>query len=447
MKPLPFTIDSNLLRELGERLVGRHYIALAELIKNAYDADANHCEIKFSNNEIEIWDDGNGMTFDEFRDFWMRIGTTNKMQQRISRKYKRPLTGSKGIGRLAVQFLGKSVKIITTSESQGSGRLYAEVDWEAAIEAKELTRAVAHYDVSSELEAYPKGARSGTKIILEGLNHDWSDTSGKNANPMEELAREVWMLQPPFVDAIKKSTDKPDAFLIDLASIDKSMEIAFRSQLAEVLEVWDAKISGKIFGGERCDISVEFRDGGTFEASTPLLNGFIESCDFEIRIFKLSGRQPAKIRVGEAREYFKEFGGVHVYDGGFRLPYYGIEQDWLDIQLDHSHRLSISKLLPKELNVPLAMHDLPTNERIFGVVNIDTTSELEHVPLTAKEEGNFLKINIGRDRLVDNEAYRELKRVVRWSIDYYATRYQLRQDLEISRGRPSEAPKPKLERL
>ncbi|MEI6128403.1 MAG: hypothetical protein WCQ99_17805, partial [Pseudomonadota bacterium] len=35
-----FSVDSMLLRELGERLVGRPHIALAELVKNSYDADA-----------------------------------------------------------------------------------------------------------------------------------------------------------------------------------------------------------------------------------------------------------------------------------------------------------------------------------------------------------------------------------------------------------------------
>lgn len=450
MKSLPFTIDSHLLQELGERLVGRPYIALAELVKNAYDADANHCEIVFSDDEIEVWDDGQGMTFDEFRDFWMRIGTTNKMQQRLSRDYGRLLTGSKGIGRLAVQFLGRQVRIITTSTMNGAQRVYAEVDWDAAIEAGELTKAVAHYDISERVETYAKGSPTGTKIVLRNLNHDWSDDSDDRDSPVRELAREVWMLQPPFADAVDETTEGAAVFRIDLVSVDEWMEDAFRNQLAGVLEVWDAKIEGEIREGKktkRCDIVVAFRDGDTYEVATPLSGGLIDQCDFEIRIFKLYGKQPGKIGVGKARAYFKEFGGVHVYDSGFRLPYYGIEQDWLGIQLDHSHRLSISSLLPDELNVPLAMHDLPTSERIFGVVNINTTRELRRATSAARNEGNFLKMNIGRDRLVDNSAYQELKRVVRWSIDYYATRYQLRQEREVSRHRPTEPPKPKLDRL
>ena len=450
MNRLRFTIDSHLLQELGERLVGRPYIALAELVKNAYDADANHCEIVFSEDEIEVWDDGHGMTFDEFRDFWMRIGTTNKLDQRLSRNYGRPLTGSKGIGRLAVQFLARKVKLVTTSAMNGSQRVYAEVDWDKAIAAGELTNAEALYDTSKNPEVYSSGSPTGTKIILHRLNHTWMDEAEKDPSSVRNLASELWMLQPPFVDALNTATDRSDMFRIDMVSIDEEMEKVFRSQLTAVLELWDAKIQGHIRDGRKvkgCNITVIFRDGDTYEVFIPLVDNLIDSCDFEIRIFKLQGRQPDRIGVGEARLYFSEFGGVHVYDSGFRLPYYGIKQDWLDIQLDHSHRLSVSNLLPKELNVPLAMHDLPTAKRIFGIVHINTTQELRRTNRTALNQGKFLKINVGRDRLVDNAAYRELKRVVRWSIHYYATRYQLRQEREISKLRPKEPPKTKLERL
>ena len=41
VEQIPFDVDAALLRELGERLVGRADIAMAELVKNAYDADAS----------------------------------------------------------------------------------------------------------------------------------------------------------------------------------------------------------------------------------------------------------------------------------------------------------------------------------------------------------------------------------------------------------------------
>ena len=49
-----FQADSALLRELGERLVGQPHIALAELIKNAYDADATRCTISIDKDRITV---------------------------------------------------------------------------------------------------------------------------------------------------------------------------------------------------------------------------------------------------------------------------------------------------------------------------------------------------------------------------------------------------------
>ena len=51
MTQLPFTIDAKLLRELGERLVGKPSIALGELIKNSYDADAKVVDIQFDQSD------------------------------------------------------------------------------------------------------------------------------------------------------------------------------------------------------------------------------------------------------------------------------------------------------------------------------------------------------------------------------------------------------------
>ena len=79
-----FTVDAKLLRELGERLVGRPHIALAELIKNAYDADARLVEVRFRRDRIEVVDDGHGMSEPDFIGRWLRIATDQKERDRRS---------------------------------------------------------------------------------------------------------------------------------------------------------------------------------------------------------------------------------------------------------------------------------------------------------------------------------------------------------------------------
>ena len=80
---ISFDVDAALLEELGQRLIGRSYIALAELVKNAYDADARICEISFEDDAIEIVDDGHGMKPKEFLEKWMRLASTHKSARPI----------------------------------------------------------------------------------------------------------------------------------------------------------------------------------------------------------------------------------------------------------------------------------------------------------------------------------------------------------------------------
>ncbi len=55
------------------------------------------------------------------------------------------MTGSKGVGRLAVQFLTNNLELRTVSEADPNAELVASVDWSAAVQAGELTSARARY--------------------------------------------------------------------------------------------------------------------------------------------------------------------------------------------------------------------------------------------------------------------------------------------------------------
>jgi HSP90 family molecular chaperone len=115
--------------ELGERLVTKNYVALSELIKNAYDADATEVTICFVGSnaggkpgnkaEIQIIDNGHGMSFQDLQDFWMRVATANKQKTTKSPRFGRPKTGSKGIGRFATQRLAEELVVNTTARVDG----------------------------------------------------------------------------------------------------------------------------------------------------------------------------------------------------------------------------------------------------------------------------------------------------------------------------------------
>jgi signal transduction histidine kinase len=419
LKPIRFTVDSALLKELGERLVGKPHIALAELIKNAYDADASRVVLRFGADKIEVIDNGHGMTFDEFRGFWMRIGTPHKQSDLVSRRLKRPLTGSKGIGRLAVQFLARKLNIVTATKSKTEPTIQATVNWDEAVNAGELTKAEARYETLEDADPFPGGSRSGTKVTLRKLNQSWG------REQIVELAREIWTLQSPFKANPELKTEDQRRFEVELESPGTSLAKDFRKQMRAYLNIWHARISGGFVDDapnpdvRRVQISVLFDDGSEESHTFKMAPCRISAVDFEIRVYSLAYKQKFGIRVDEARDYLKNFGGVHIYDAGFHLPYYGPQADWLDIEIDHSHRLSTSDLLPEDLQVSEGLNFLPTQSRLFGVVNVSTAGERETWAALEKSP-EYLQIQISRDRLVDNSSYQHLKKLVRWSLDFYA---------------------------
>ena len=62
---LTFQPHARLLTMLGDQLIKNERIALVEIIKNSYDADATRVQIIMREDHIEIVDDGQGMTFEE----------------------------------------------------------------------------------------------------------------------------------------------------------------------------------------------------------------------------------------------------------------------------------------------------------------------------------------------------------------------------------------------
>ncbi len=435
-RTVKFQADSALIRELGERLVGQPHIALAELIKNAYDADATLCNVVLDRDTIIVTDNGHGMTEDEFLQHWMIIGTRNKQERGTSRTFGRNVTGSKGVGRLSAQFLAHDLEIITASTDETHRQLHATVDWDRAIEAGRLTEAEALYRMEPKVTTFASKSRHGTQVIMKGLKQKWEKED------VITLGRQLWMMQSPLPAYGRLTTQEtdPDAFRVELSSWREDLADSFERQMTAALRNYDAIISGEIIregDTAKAHVKVSFLRGATYSEFFEVAP-LIEAATWSVRIFRLHGRQFEGVTVGIAREYFERFGGVQVYDAGFRLPYYGVEQDWLGIEYDHSHRRNKSALLPERLHVRRALNDLPTQGRMFGVVRIDTGREARSARGPDQKSGEYLKIQVTRDRLVANQAYAVLRSAVRWSLDYYATRERLREEGNLDLRRPEE---------
>lgn len=426
MRCIQFTVDAALLSELGERLVGQPHIALAELIKNSYDADATAVGVVFDDDSIEVVDNGHGMDAESFESFWMRIGSPHKAGQHISPKFGRPLTGSKGVGRLAAQFLASRLELATRSDPSGNV-LTAAVDWEDAVDAGELTEAEALVDDDAPKEAFAEGSLIGTRIKLTGLRQTW------DAGSLKLLALVLWPLQPPFDRA--PDADDEGGFRVKLETGDVDSQVEFDRQMRAVLSLWTARIIGTVASdddretsstGRQLQVEVRFSDDDVETLALDVRVTSLDHVSFDIRIFDLHNRQRFGVAVDEARDYIRSYGGIHIYDAGFHLPYYGADTDWLGIEQAHAKRLTLSKLLPDELQVSGGLEYLPTNSRIYGIVEVNTGHEQDRASNLGRPVRDALSIQVSRDRLIDNAAFRELREIVRTSMDFYATRAALR---------------------
>lgn len=133
-----FKTRARALDLLGRQQIAGIPTAINELIKNAYDAYADHFEADFLRQKelLVIRDDGMGMTREEFEKRWLTLGTESKLVKTSlppcdPNKSKRPVTGEKGIGRLAIASIGKQLLVLTKSKQKTSCPIVASyINWQ-----------------------------------------------------------------------------------------------------------------------------------------------------------------------------------------------------------------------------------------------------------------------------------------------------------------------------
>lgn len=172
-----FRPRARLMELLGEQLIKNHTLALFELIKNSYDADANDVSLVLLNidkddGEIEIEDDGFGMDFDTVTNIWMEPAHGHKGEARIkdirTPKGRLPV-GEKGVGRFAVHRLGTKIELIT--RAPGKPEVCVKIDWLRFEEHKYLDEAPVKIEERAP-EVFTDQSH-GTRITISGLKQKW----------------------------------------------------------------------------------------------------------------------------------------------------------------------------------------------------------------------------------------------------------------------------------
>ena len=424
---------------LGEQLIKDHRLALFELVKNAYDADATEVLVRFgdlrsSNPWIGIRDNGTGMSLDTVLSHWMEPASDHKALARSkgvrTEKFLRLAVGEKGVGRFAVHKLGKTIRMVTKTEFADS-EIVVDIDWEK-FSANHYLDEAAVTVIERSTVSFPEPNGHGTKIRIGGLKQAWTRgdirrlyrnvmamTSASNLTDLGLIDGKA--LQTDSFEVKFKLDDELASWLDGLflaKDADQFAMYRFEFELTNEGFSWryqfspmpaiEADSGGTIqarIGGEEITKAFEF-----FKLAPPSDAGWRQRNE-RPKGFSLSdaGIGPIRGRIvgfdldkeivakyvpdgAGLTKFLEEHGGIRVYRDGLRVFDYGEPgNDWLGLDLRRINRPT------KRLS----------NNILIGEIHLDL------------EQSTSLKEKTNREGFVDNDAYREFNYAVLCAITYF----------------------------
>lgn len=359
-------------------------------------------------NSITIRDDGEGMSFDDLENVYLRIGTRHRRRQNEEGETK---LGDKGIGRLSAMRLGDLLTVETSKADETHWNIL-KVDWGLFSHAEEM--------LVHEVEVAPKPGRrkhdpeeSGTTVRIESLNNDWDWVrfnellDGKVArfiDPFEAgLANKLLVAKHNGRRALIPSVPKPlmrHAHAVCQATLGFdgsepfiSGKVDYREkQQATRIEARGAEVMTPI----RTVRKRRAKRGHAAFTETPIsLDALRKLGGFELEVYWYNRRIVEGIenltenRTASRAEIARWSGGPMLYRHGFRvLPFGDPDDDWISLD-KRAFGASGFKL---------------NRQQVFGRVRIDTPH-------------SYLSEQTNREGLVQSEVSEALKRLVTWVIN------------------------------
>ncbi|MES2447145.1 MAG: sensor histidine kinase [Bacteroidota bacterium] len=448
---IPFTVSARTARLIGQENFSNAEGAIIELVKNSYDADASVCIIIIDplNDSIRILDNGDGMTESTIRTHWMTIGTDDK---KVNFKTKsRVKTGAKGIGRFALDRLGKSSILITkTLESES---LVWDVDWNqfenngAVISDIKATLQIGNSDFWGEIVEMQNFSglkepiinyweqEKGTLISIDHLRDTWDEKATQSlysnleilVPPLETNIFQVYLfstLEPESYGRVLPTLcDDYDYKITTTVSEDQSVDIkVFRNEL----NIGDLKRIGFFEKSKLNQPRYQLKafDEGMFEFPTKLetlIAGFkdvdknnnlskIGAFSFSFYFMKRGGGQekdeditkyPYKsVNYSNRTNWLDKFGGIKIFRDNFRVRPYGETKsssfDWLDLG---------KRALSNPTVTRLGYRVRP--QQVYGIVNI---SRIDNINFEDKSS---------REGLQENDAFSLFKEILKSIIEIF----------------------------
>lgn len=398
---------ARLLTMLGEQLIKNERIALIELVKNAYDADAEWVKISFINfqddyiitpeSKIIIEDSGSGMTSEIIEKHWLNPATPIKKQRKEIKAFTkkgRVIQGEKGIGRFALLKLGRKINVITRSENDDLEHLvefdFSKYDDDFLSEdgkskdlfIDDLSASV----ITREPKVFVAGKKKlgtrilqkpnhGTRIEISDLKGSWSDKkiesvfydlsrfesifSGENFKKNIPIKKEFEVLiyrddkiqkyQEEYIEKLTVLLNDRSVFKIEDGFFDeKEQFFTFKlNGTLNTLDLSDPRLTGLYIFNKYFGNAGKVLDDRDIECG-PFSFGFY--------VFDLSRNAPIKYKLDNADKEIIKKHRIYLYRDGIRVyPYGEPDDDWLRIDA---------------LRGTVAASYFLSNDQVVGFVNI-----------------------------------------------------------------------------
>ena len=392
-----FKISAALKDIIGKELITDDFVAVFELVKNSFDANASKVEVIFENNHdpdnarIIIKDNGKGMNYDDLKNKWLfvaysakRLGKEND-DYRNKIKTRRIFSGAKGVGRFSCDRLGKHLNLISLKDEKDAIFQNLSVNWEnfENVDDKEFINvSVTHKTLTkNDLTKIDYRLERGTVLEISGLRDLWDrerilklkKSLAKLINPNQGNDSQNFSIK--IIAADERSVDGKKKNKFDV--VNGFVENA----IFETLEIKTSNIFVKI-SPDGDFVETVLQDRGDKIYYLKEKNPYSNLQNISIYLFQLnrSAKTEFTKRMGiEAVRY----GSVFVYKNGFRVYPFGEEGE--DI-------LGIDRRKQQGYKRFLGTRDL--------IGRIEINGEQPELRETTSRDGGLVKTHAYRD-LVD----------------------------------------------
>lgn len=414
---LVFTVDSALLSELGEKLVESVHIALLELVKNSYDADAKKAVVEITSHsseqyKITVQDDGVGMSLVDVKRYWMRIATNNKSTNRISDIYGRTKSGSKGIGRFSCRRLGPELYLETTALLRNGQYETTSfyVNWTDYKPGKDISEIECVGETTHSLTG-----KTGTSLEIIGPKEGWA-RSGWGV-----LKRRLMLLVINRGNRPMRGKQEDLGFNISLVAPDFE-EGQITNPREQLMNAGWGRLTLTVGKDGTANWILDAKTIGQKVITQPSRYPELAGTTADIALLpdkKQQFRNPNLIGITSLQDALNEWGNVFVRANGIRVyPYGESGNDWLQIDKNRGLRQSKSRYA-KITELARTLKGVTEGREMLNML-----SAKSHVgEVLVESPSNLFEMKASREGFVGERANELLFEVIRFGIDW-ATVYR-----------------------